>query len=82
MGNFIDENVCTFISQTSRQFDIDVNNNATSENSYDVVPIKYPTGSQDGPTYGFNLGYSDNNQGYNLRPGNEKYFVSHIDIVY
>lgn len=49
---------------------------------YDVVPDIIPTGSGSGPTYGFNLGYSDNNQGYNIRPGNEKYFVSHIDIVY
>ena len=65
------------------QFDVDANNNATPRKiPYDVVPDVIPTGSQDGPTYGFNLGYSDNNMGYNLRPGNEKYFVSHIDIVY
>ena len=50
------------------QFDIDVNNNATPRKiPYDVVPDKIPTGSQNGPTYGFNLGYSDNNQGYNPR---------------
>lgn len=49
---------------------------------YDVVPEKIPTGSGTSPTYGFNLGYSDNNQGYNIRPGNQKYIVSHIDIVY
>lgn len=48
---------------------------------YDVVPSAIPTGSTNGPTYGFNSQYSDNNMGYNLLPGNQKYFLSHIDIV-
>jgi len=48
---------------------------------YDVVPSAIPTGSTEGPTYGFNSQYSDNNMGYNLLPGEQKYFLNHIDIV-
>ena len=48
---------------------------------YDVVPSAIPTGSTEGPTYGFNSQYSDNNMGYNLLPGEQKYFLHHIDIV-
>ena len=48
---------------------------------YDVVPSAIPTGSTEGPTYGFNSQYSDNNMGYNLLPGDQKYFLHHIDIV-
>jgi hypothetical protein len=48
---------------------------------YDVVPSAIPTGSTEGPTYGFNSQYSDNNMGYNLLPGSQKYFLNHIDIV-
>ena len=48
---------------------------------YDVVPSAIPTGSTEGPTYGFNSQYSDNNMGYNILPGNQKYFLDHIDIV-
>lgn len=48
---------------------------------YDVVPSAIPTGGTEGPTYGFNSQYSDNNMGYNLLPGDQKYFLDHIDIV-
>lgn len=65
------------------QYEIDTSNNAVPKKvPYDVIPNEIPTGGPDGPVYGFNTDYSDNNQGYNIRPGNEKYFVSHIDIVF
>jgi|TARA_B110000858_G_C17770077_1_gene459138 hypothetical protein len=64
------------------QFDLDSQGQYQARKvPYDVVPNAIPTGDGSGPTYGFNSGYSDNNMGYNLRPGKEKYFVSHIDIV-
>jgi len=65
------------------QHEVDGNGRPTPKKiPYDVVPQKVPTGNSSGPTYGFNLTYSDNNMGYNIRPGNEKYFISHIDIVH
>ena len=69
-------------SNAMGQYDFDTTGKATPRKiPYDVVPSAIPTGSTEGPTYGFNSTYSDNNMGYNLRPGKEKYMVSHIDIV-
>ena len=48
---------------------------------YDVVPDVVQQGGGESNVFGFNNYYTDNNMGLNLRTGNEKYFISHIDIV-
>lgn len=49
---------------------------------YDVVPQEVTTGSGDGSSMsGFNQVWNEDNHGLNIRPGEQKNFLSHIDFM-
>ena len=66
-------------------YDIDTsgeNPSSTKKNiKYDVVPEAVPSGDGEGTSGSFNRPFDSNSSGLNLQPGDERNFITSIDIV-
>lgn len=66
-------------------YDVETTDNTTTSTKknikYDVVPEAVPSGDGEGTSGSFNRPFDSNSSGLNLQPGNERNFITSIDIV-